>query len=101
MLAIIIIIHLLNVTILVSLQISEVLDNFGKKLRDVLCRTEKLEKLAAENSKELQRHSEKFKLLDKKRRMENDVFKEFSDKKGIYLFTLTICSPWAAWITYC
>jgi hypothetical protein len=52
MLAIIIIIHLLNVTILVSLQISEVLDS----------------------------------------RMANDVFKEFSDKKGIYLFTLTICS---------
>jgi hypothetical protein len=58
MLAIIIIIHLLNVTILVSLQMSDVLDNFGKELRDMLCRTEKLEELAAENSKGIKRNSE-------------------------------------------
>ena len=102
MLAIIIIIHLLNVTILVSLQMSDVLDNFGKELRDMLCRTEKLEELAAENSKgvernaqgvernleEIQRHSEKLKLLDKKFMTEDHVFQQFSKNKGIYLFTL-------------
>ena len=95
MLAIIIIIHLLNVTILVSLQMSDVLDNFGKELRDMLCRTEKLEELAAENSKgvernleEIQRHSEKLELLDKKFMTEDHVFQQFSKNKGIYLFTL-------------
>ena len=102
MLAIIIIIHLLNVTILVSLQVSDVLDNFGKELRDMLCRTEKLEELAAENSKgvecnsqgvernleEIQRHSEKLELLDKKFMTEDHVFQQFSKNKGIYLFTL-------------
>jgi hypothetical protein len=121
MLAIIIIIHLLNVTILVSLQMSDVLDNFGKELRDMLCRTEKL---AAENSKgvernlegvernsqgvernleEIQRHSEKLELLDKKFMTEDHVFQQFSKNKGIYLFTCTktfSCrTPWAAWIT--
>jgi tRNA(Phe) wybutosine-synthesizing methylase Tyw3 len=95
MLAIIIIIHLLNVTILVSLQMSDVLDNFGKELHDMLCRTEKLEDLAAENSKgvernleEIQRHSEKLELLDKKFMTEDHVFQQFSKNKGIYLFTL-------------
>ena len=109
MLAIIIIIHLLNVTILVSLQMSDVLDNFGKELRDMLCRTEKLQELAAESSKgvernaqgvernsqgvernleEIQRHSEKFELLDKKFMTEDHVFQQFSKNKGIYLFTL-------------
>ena len=95
MLAIIIIIHLLNVTILVSLQMSDVLDNFGKELRDMLCRTEKLEELAAENSKgvernleEIQLHSEKLELLDKKFMTEDHVFQQFSKNKGIYLFTL-------------
>ena len=95
MLAIIIIINLLNVTILVSLQMSDVLDNFGKELRDMLCRTEKLEELAAENSKgvernleEIQRHSEELELLDKKFMTEDHVFEQFSKNKGIYLFTL-------------
>ena len=95
MLAIIIIIHLLNVTILVSLQMSDVLDNFGKELRHMLCRTEKLEELAAENSQgvernleEIQRHSEKLELLDKKFMTEDHVFQQFSKNKGIYLFTL-------------
>ena len=37
---------------------SEVLDNFDKKLRDMLCRTEKLEELAAENSKGIKRNCE-------------------------------------------
>jgi hypothetical protein len=102
MLAIIIIIHLLNVTILVSLQMSDVLDNFGKELRDMLRRNEKLEELAAESSKgvernsqgvernleEIQRHSEKLELLDKKFMTEDHVFQQFSKNKGIYLFTL-------------
>ena len=116
MLAIIIIINLLNVTILVSLQMSDVLDNFGKELRDMLCRTEKLEELAAENSQgfernsqgvernlqgvernlqgvernleEIQRHSEKLELLDKKFMTEDHVFQQFSKNKGIYMFTL-------------
>ena len=95
---------------------SEVLDNFDKKLRDMLCRTEKLEELAAENSKgikrnsegvernsqgvernsqgvernseELQRQSEKLEVRDKKRRTEDHGFQQFSKNKGIYLFTL-------------
>jgi hypothetical protein len=74
---------------------SDVLDNFGKELRDMLCRTEKLEELAAENSQgvernleEIQRHSEKLKLLDKKFMTEDHVFQQFSKNKGIYLFTL-------------
>ena len=74
---------------------SDVLDNFGKELRDMLCRTEKLEELAAENSKgvernleEIQLHSEKLELLDKKFMTEDHVFQQFSKNKGIYLFTL-------------
>jgi hypothetical protein len=74
---------------------SDVLDNFGKELRDMLCRTENLEELAAENSQgvernleEIQRHSEKLKLLDKKFMTEDHVFQQFSKNKGIYLFTL-------------
>jgi hypothetical protein len=82
--------------------VRDVLDNFGKELRDMLCRTEKLEELAAENSKgvernsqgvernleEIQRHSEKLELLDKKIMTEDHVFQQFSKNKGIYLFTL-------------
>ena len=70
-------------------KLDDIQSNFDQQLRELLCRTENVEKQTAENMMELEHHSKELERLEQTfiteyhdKKKEN--YSEFADKKGIY-----------------